>query len=149
MGSKVEKYAEALFGGLPDGVLVHSRGRIVYANPCMLEILGCRSSQDLVGRCILELYPEEEYPTAVARLQAIAFGGALRQVDRHRLQRTDGQQADVEITALRLPTAMGPLVIEVVRPARRPTRDAGTAAGDGGRDPAPAVGNTVVAIRED
>jgi PAS domain S-box-containing protein len=110
-----ESHAAALFGDLPDAVLIHRGGTIVYANPVAVHWLGASCATQLSGRCILELYADRDYPSAVGRLQSIHFGRSPSVPHRFRLLRLDGSEVELEMSALHLPTAQGSFVVEVLR----------------------------------
>jgi len=60
--------------GAPDGITVHVRGRLAYANQFVLRMAGARSFQDLAARGILALLPEDQRHEMVERLARVAAG---------------------------------------------------------------------------
>jgi len=112
--SDLYSQAEALFGGLPDGVLVQLGGRIVYANRRLAAMLGLADPARLVGVVAFELYPESELASAIARVQAAYFGRSPP-VSRHRIRAPGGESASVEISCLLLRLADAPVLVEILR----------------------------------
>ena len=117
---ELERCADPLFGSLTDGVLIHQHGRIAYANRQLGDLLGFEPSE-LQGGAALALYPDSDYPMALARWQRAAFSARRTAVTNHHLLRRDGQTVSVEVTSLLLSIDSGDaLVIEVVRRSPRP-----------------------------
>jgi PAS domain S-box-containing protein len=106
--------ADALFGGMPDGVLIQQDGRILYANRRLASMVGVDDPLRLVGTVALELYPDSEYASAVARIQSAYFGRSTP-VDRHRIRAAGGETAIVEVSCLVLRLADAPILIEILR----------------------------------
>lgn len=120
-----QAWIEALFGDLPDGVVVSRCGRVLYANAPMSDLLGA-SEDDLVGRALLELYPEAERVAVLAHIQSMAFSGRPQAPALSTLRRRDGATRRLEVARLLLPLEDEPLLVEVVRDASGP-RGASTA----------------------
>ena len=83
----------------PDAVIVHTDGRVLFANPAAAQLLGAPDDATLVGRPLADflhtdsaevlpavLSPEEVHPGEATRIRA-------------RLRSADGTTAEVEITA--------------------------------------------------
>lgn len=89
----------ALIERLPEAVLVHRSGSVVYANAAAIELLGHADADDLLGGAIEDLlHPEERAPQAgdallLARDDSTASG-------EQRWLRSDGAVLDIEMTAL-------------------------------------------------
>ena len=63
--------------GAPDGITVHVRGRLVYANQFVIRMTGARSFEDLAARGILSVLPEEQGNEMVDRLARVAAGESM------------------------------------------------------------------------
>lgn len=113
-GADLFARAEALFGEMPDGVLIQQAGRIVYANRRSAGILGCHEPAQLLGMVALEFYAEADLPSVLARLQSAYFGRPTT-ASHHVLRRSDGKTAEVEVSCLLLRIADVPMLIEVLR----------------------------------
>lgn len=86
----------------PDGVLVHAEGKVVYANPAAARILAAQSPEDVVGRAVLELVPEEDRPVVVARIRRVIEDRALIGSVLQRIVRLDGREVAIELSAARV-----------------------------------------------
>jgi len=107
--------ADALFGDMPDGVMIQLDGRIVYANPQLAKLLGLESPNALVGTVALELYPESAFESVIARIQSAYFGRPAP-VRRHPIRVPGCSAAEVDVSCLLLRLAGSPMLIEILRP---------------------------------
>jgi PAS domain S-box-containing protein len=108
--------AQMLFEDQPDAVLIHRRGRVVYANGPLGLMLGV-SPRALYGRRAADVYLERERAAARARLES-AGAGEPTPVARHRLRRRDGTPVPVVTSSLRLPIdGDDSFVVEILRRA--------------------------------
>ncbi len=83
---------------LPDGLVVHRRGVVVFANARMAEMLGWRTAEELLGVHVLDLVAPEDRPRVVARWRDIDRLGAVPPAEM-RLRRRDGGIVHVETRA--------------------------------------------------
>jgi PAS domain S-box-containing protein len=113
-------HADALFGDAPDGITIQHGGRIVYANRRMAALTGHSDPAHLIGASSLHLYSEDDLASVLARLQSTYFGRPTPPM-RHRIQRTDGEQIEVEVSCLLLTLASTRMLVEVAR-TREATR---------------------------
>ncbi len=79
----------------PDGIAIHSEGKVVFANPSALRTMGAARSEDLVGRPVLELVHPDSRSVVRARLDALERGEAVPFVE-EKLLRLDGTPVEVE-----------------------------------------------------
>ncbi|MDC8773114.1 response regulator [Roseateles albus] len=93
----------ALVEWSPEALVVHRRGRLIFANPAAVELLGARSAQDLLGRRALELLHPEQHDTARASLAAVSVPGARSALAEQRFIRLDGREIDVEVVGTTIP----------------------------------------------
>lgn len=93
------RYAQ-LLALLPDAVIVHARGRILFTNPAAAELLGFPSSQDLVGRPVTDFLHPDSQPVfgEVAADPAATIPERGPRV-RARLLNAAGGAVDVEIAS--------------------------------------------------
>jgi PAS domain S-box-containing protein len=89
----------ALVEGLPDTVVVHRAGRVVYANAAAHKLLGYDDG-DLAGHLIDELVPPDERGLARDRSLQILMADGIAPVREGRVVRRDGSLVTVEITGL-------------------------------------------------
>jgi len=107
-----ERY-HSLVDTIPDAIVVHCNGEIVYANPAAASLFGAPGPDALLGRQALDLVPEEYRDTVVRRTQAVLQGGQTAPLIEERLLRLDGQMIDAEVTALPA-TSQGEPAVQVV-----------------------------------
>ena len=65
----------------PDAILVHAEGKYVYANPAGTRLFGAHSSEEVIGRGVLEL-THPEYRQSMAHRIEEACGGAVTPLGR-------------------------------------------------------------------
>ena len=83
----------------PNGIIVHEQGHIVYCNAEAVRIAGAKSSDELIGRAILDLVDTKNVARAKARLaQMEREPGPLAMVD-VRFVRLDGTRVEIEGTS--------------------------------------------------
>jgi diguanylate cyclase (GGDEF)-like protein/PAS domain S-box-containing protein len=90
-----ERY-RALVEDSPIGVVVHVDGRVRYANRAAGALVG---AEDLVGREVASLLPEEDRALADERTAAF-LAGAAASTGRWRMLTDDGRLLTVEVTAV-------------------------------------------------
>ncbi len=89
-----------LFEDLPDLVLVHRGGAILWMNAALVEALGYADDAALVGRSVLELVAPESRARVAARLDGTAAEPAPRLAELRLLAR-GGRAFDVEVSPAR------------------------------------------------
>ena len=99
----------------PDTIAVHSDGRFVYINPAGLRLLGARSSDEILGRSVLDIIHPDYRAVVSERVQRAPAGdGALPLVE-EKFVRLDGVVVDVEVTSMPLIFEGKPAVQVIVR----------------------------------
>ncbi|HRG97225.1 MAG TPA: ATP-binding protein [Polyangiaceae bacterium] len=86
-----------LFADLPDLVLVHRGGSILWMNPALIEALGYADGAALVGRPVLEIVAEDFRANVAQRLDGSAEGPPPRLTELCLLGR-DGRAFEVEVS---------------------------------------------------
>lgn len=81
----------------PEPIAVHRAGRLLFANPALVKLLGGHSAQDLVGQPILSFIHPDEHPLALARVAQVAEGGLRLIPVEERYLKLDGSVIDVEV----------------------------------------------------
>ncbi len=98
------KESESKYKGLvelsPDAIVVHSEGRIIYANQSAIESMGAKSAEDLIGRTALDFVHPEYKLLALQRIKSIMVNNAKAELTQEKFIRLDGQVIDVETTAI-------------------------------------------------
>ncbi|HEV8398578.1 MAG TPA: PAS domain S-box protein [Gemmatimonadales bacterium] len=86
----------------PDGVSVIEDGRIRYANPAGLLLVGARELSEVVGRLAVDFIGEESLADATRRIAAVSEGHRDT-VGEVKLRRVDGSEVDIEAIGIRMP----------------------------------------------
>jgi diguanylate cyclase (GGDEF)-like protein/PAS domain S-box-containing protein len=84
----------------PDGISVHSDGRFEFINPAGAEILGAASCSEILGRLVLDFVHPHYHQVFHERLKLVEERGVEIPWMEEKLLRCDGEQVDVEVTAL-------------------------------------------------
>jgi PAS domain S-box-containing protein len=83
----------------PDGIIVHSDGKILFINAKMLEIAGATDEKQVVGRSILDFIHPDSLPFISQRLARMAETGEPQSAAEEKLIRMDGREIYVEVTS--------------------------------------------------
>lgn len=83
----------------PDMVAVHCEGRFVYVNPAGVKLLGAASSEDLIGKPVLD-FVHPDYRDAVLSRMLQNQEGEQTPLSELKIMRFDGQVIDVEIAGI-------------------------------------------------
>jgi PAS domain S-box-containing protein len=105
----------ALFKGLPDMVVVHREGRILYANTAAATGLGWSNPEEMIGMAVLDLVQAEDREELVERVRGVAVNGEPAPAREGRLVRRDGTVLTFEISALEVDFDGRPAVVAVAR----------------------------------
>ncbi len=81
----------------PDAILVHVDGKYVFANPAAAGLFGAGSSEEIIGRDVMDLVPPDQRRSIAERI-AQACDGAVTPLEETRVIRLDGQPVEVEVT---------------------------------------------------
>ncbi|HEV7501549.1 MAG TPA: PAS domain S-box protein, partial [Vicinamibacteria bacterium] len=83
----------------PEGIAIHSEGKVVFANPSALRTMGAARPEDLIGRAVLDLVHPDYHAAVVARLATLRRGEPVPFLE-EKLLRLDGTPVDVEGQAM-------------------------------------------------
>ena len=100
---------------VPDAVLVHREGTVVYVNPECVRLVGADSPEDLIGRNMMPFIHPDDRPMALGHLRLMKETGVTVPLVEERLLRLDGLPFTVEITARPVMYQGLPSVIVVFR----------------------------------
>lgn len=95
----------------PDAILVHSMGEIVFANPAARQVFAAELD-DLIGRSVLSLIPENEHAGVVERFSRPAPGPVRAE---HKMYRHDGGEFDAEVVGATITFHGRPARLLVIR----------------------------------
>ena len=110
--AETESRFETLLEVLPDPVLVHRDGRVVFANRAALEMYGATTAEEMYGP-IIELVAPEYRSFVQGRMARMLGAGETVPMAEERHVRLDGTVIDVEVVAAPV-TFDGRPAIEVV-----------------------------------
>ena len=98
----------------PDAILVHAEGKYVYANPSAIRLFGAHSSEDVIGRDVLESIHPDHRQFMVHRIEE-ACAGAVTPLGEIRFIRLDGSTVDTEVTCRQVEFGGRPAIQIVAR----------------------------------
>ena len=98
----------------PEGIAIHSEGKVVFANPAALRMMGASRPEDVIGRPVMDLVHPDYVPVVRQRLQALQRGESVPFIE-EKLLRLDGTPVDVEGQAVPFTHLDRPAVQVVVR----------------------------------
>ncbi len=99
----------------PDAILVHARGRYVFANAAALELFGAAHPQELLGKRVLDLVHPDSKETVRRRVQA----GERLDLREVKILRLDGKTVEVEVAATPITYSGQPALQVVLRDITR------------------------------
>lgn len=100
---------------LPEAVVVHSDGKILFINSSGLKSLGASQPEEVVGKSILEFLHFDSKQTALARIREIQEKGGTQDFIEQKIVRRDGQVLDVETKGVSLIYQGRPSVLTIIR----------------------------------
>jgi len=95
-----EAQFRALVEGAPDAIYVHIDGRFVYLNETALRMYGAKSPEEILGRCILELFHPSMHDVVRERLHTINVERKSVPTMEQIHLRLDGGEIPVEVTSI-------------------------------------------------
>ncbi len=108
-----ERY-RILIDALPDGVIVHSEGSVVFANPASASIIGVSSPDELIGKQIIEFVHPKYRKRAIKRIQLSLSKGESLPMAEEILLRRDGTPIDVGVSGISFSYAGKPAILTVI-----------------------------------
>ncbi len=100
---------------LPEAVVVHSDGKVLFVNSSGLKALGAVHPQEVVGKSILEIIHPDSRETALARIREIQEKGSTRDFVELKMVRRDGQILDLETKGVSFTYQGRPSVLTIIR----------------------------------
>lgn len=97
-----EKRYKRLVEFSPEPIIVHHNGRIQYANPSFIKLLGASSLIELEGKNIIDFSPPEYKELVNQRIQELNRTGIFVAPMEEKVIRLDGTLIDVEVTGISL-----------------------------------------------
>jgi PAS domain S-box-containing protein len=113
--TRTAKSFRALIESMPDGVIVHRHGELVYLNPSARRMLGYADDEDVRGRAALELVHPDDRELVARRVTAIITHGTVAPLLEERLVRRDGRALVAEIAGIGVEFDGEPAVLAIAR----------------------------------
>jgi PAS domain S-box-containing protein len=98
----------------PDGILLHRDGAFVYANPTALKLLGAENPEQILGRSVFDIVPQENADLVRQRIEQATVRGPAPLLEQ-KIRRLDGTFLGVEATSIPLTYEGKPAVQTVMR----------------------------------
>jgi PAS domain S-box-containing protein len=115
---KSEAKFRALIEYLPEGVIVHRNGEVLYMNPALRALLGYGTEEPVTGLKAFDLMHPDSRDAAMERVRRIANEGVATPLTEARMKRADGSAVPVEATGIRVEFEGAPAVLAIVRDVR-------------------------------
>ncbi|QBS44228.1 diguanylate cyclase domain-containing protein [Nocardia sp. CS682] len=84
----------------PDGICVHERGVLVYANPATVRLLAADSAEDVIGKPLTQFVHPGSVPGMLERISHLTTKGAASNPTEMTLVRLDGVPVPVETVSV-------------------------------------------------
>lgn len=115
-----ERLLRTVIEHLPDVVVVHREGKVVYANPAAERAWSGDETPDLVGRAVLDLVHPEDHAAVVVRVRQMMTLGVPSPVRHERLMRRNGNVMMAEVVAIPIDFDGARCVMAVARDVTEP-----------------------------
>lgn len=99
----------------PDGIVVHSEGKIVFINPAGAKLIGADDPDELIGRNPLDFVHPDYHEVVKERIMHAIKEGRPTDLIHEKFIRLDGELIDVEVIAMPITFDGKPSVQVVVR----------------------------------
>ena len=83
----------------PVGIAIHCDGRVVFANPTAVNLLGAKSASQIIGKSLDEIIDPDSLQTAKQRIQRMISGEKGLYPVEDKVLRLDGTSVHVEVMA--------------------------------------------------
>ncbi len=97
---KSEHRFRQLIENSPDGIVVETDGQFAYVNQKALELFRAQDIQDLIGASFADRFKQDERKHIQALLADLNEGKKTRILREETIQRLDGMQVDIELSAV-------------------------------------------------
>jgi len=87
---------------MPEALIVHSEGKIVFTNDRSLQLICAGHRDQVVGHDVLEFVQEQSRPTVIKRMKEVVEMGSSLPVMLEKIKCLDGNILDAEVTAIPL-----------------------------------------------
>jgi len=114
---RIEAVLRLVLDTVPEMVLVHRAGRVVYVNELSVRALGHHRADDLLGRLVLDLTHPDDRAGIAEWMRRVAEGGKPESPPGHRMLRRDGTWAEVEVVGMPIVFDAAPALLTLGRDA--------------------------------
>ena len=97
--AETESRFETLLELLPDPMVVHQNGRLVFANRASLRMYGAKTREQMFRRSVIEFVAPEDRGLVIGRMARMLGAGEMAPLVEERHLRLDGTAFDVEVVA--------------------------------------------------
>ncbi|MHC0037834.1 ATP-binding protein [Pseudoneobacillus sp. C159] len=110
-----EKNNQLLLSLLPDPLIIHQGGKIVFINQEGLKLIRARKKDKIIGRRILDFVPVEYHKTIFSRINEIYLLKEMRTPNEIKIRTLTGEVIDVETTGNAINYHGIPSILSMVR----------------------------------
>ena len=111
--------SEALYRSLvnysPDMIAVHSQGRYLFINPAGVKLMGAKSSDQFIGKHVLDIVPEEDRESVRQGMERTQLTREPTPLIQEKMHRIDGTSFDAEFRAVPISYAGEPAIQFIMR----------------------------------
>jgi len=97
----------------PDAIMIHSEGKIVFANMVAVRLLGAASTEELIGKPLMGIVHPDYWEIVKERIQQALEQGKAAPLIEEKIIRLDGSVIDVEVAAIPF-TYQGKPAVQVI-----------------------------------
>lgn len=98
--AKSEQRFRLLIENAPDGIVVETDGTLAYVNQKAVELLHAVSAENLVGSSFVDCFKQQDRNRIYSSLQDLNDGKKVGMLCEETINRMDGMQVDVELSAV-------------------------------------------------
>ncbi len=84
----------------PDGIIIHSENKVVFANPAALKLIGVESLEKLRERTVLDFVHPDFRSKAAKRISSVMEKGVTAGFIEEKFLKIDGEVIDVEVMSI-------------------------------------------------
>lgn len=98
--AKSEQRFRQLIENAPDGIVVETDGALAYVNQKAVALFHAGSTQNLVGTPLVDYFKQQERESVNTLLRELIGGKKARMLSEGTINRLDGMQIDIELSAV-------------------------------------------------
>ncbi len=110
-----ESRFRAVVDVMPDGIVLHRSGKLLYVNPAAVAMFGASTEQELLDKSILQLIHPDFYQVVLERARRATEQGVVAPTMEQRYVKLDGTVFDAEVQGLPITLAGQPAVLATLR----------------------------------